>query len=67
MITDRTDDKAGQPVVAWLIRTGKGRREMSEFIKFALMYFAGIMLSGLGVALTINGVLMILKGLKVLP
>ena len=27
MTTDCTDDKAGQPVVAWLIRTGRRRKE----------------------------------------
>jgi len=39
---------------------------MTEVIRFALLYIAGIAMSGLGICLTVNGILLILRGLKVI-
>ena len=40
---------------------------MNELAKFALLYAGGILTSGLGVVLLVNGILMMLKGLRVIP
>ena len=40
---------------------------MNELAKFALLYAGGILMSGLGASILVGGILMILKGLRVIP